>query len=173
MRILPRLVNFALITVRNLRIDESHGVSHSLNVLHHAHNILESELVTSPYLESQRDIIYSSAVIHDLCDKKYMDEFHGIQNIHKFLVTKTGFSLEDVSIIERIISTMSYSKVKKQGFPYLGDYERAYHIVREADLLSAYDIDRSIIYNMNNVNEDFLESLENALQLFEGRVLHP
>ena len=66
---------------------------------------------------------------------------------------------------------MSYSKVKIEGFPYLGQYERAYHIVREADLLSAYDIDRSIIYNMNNVNEDFSESLENALQLFEARVL--
>ena len=47
----------------------------------------------------------------------------------------------------------------------------AYHIVREADLLSAYDVDRSIIYNMNNVNPNFDISLSNALDLFDTRVL--
>jgi GTP-binding protein HflX len=30
---------------------------------------------------------------------------------------------------------MSYSTVQKRGFPKLGEYQRAYHVVREADLL--------------------------------------
>lgn len=171
MRILPKLINFALITVKHLHIDESHGLSHALDVLHHSHHILESELPKHPYLEDQRDIIYSSALLHDLCDKKYMDEFEGIQKINQFLITRTSLLPEEVTIVEKIISTMSYSKVKTQGYPCLGKYELAYHIVREADLLSAYDIDRSIIYNMNNVNGDFTKSLQNALDLFDTRVL--
>lgn len=109
--------------------------------------------------------------MHDLCDKKYMNEYEGLRTIHKFLTIETPLLPEEISIVEKIISTMSYSKVKKVGFPYLGKYEMAYHIVREADLLSAYDVDRSIIYNMNNVNPDFDISLSNALDLFENRVL--
>ena len=42
---------------------------------------------------------------------------------------------------------MSYSKVKVHGYPELGDYQLAYHIVRESDLLTAYNIPRSIVYN--------------------------
>lgn len=172
MKVIPRLINFALITVKNLHIDESHGLSHALNVLQHSHNILESELPKHPSLQDQREIIYSSALVHDLCDKKYMDEYQGIQNIHRFLVTRTTLLPDEIAIVEKIISTMSYSKVKSHGYPScMGKYEMAYHIVREADLLSAYDIDRSIIYNMNNVNGDFSQSLKNAFELFETRVL--
>lgn len=152
-------------------MDESHGLSHALNVLHHSHNILESEIPVKPYLEKQRDIIYTSAVVHDLCDKKYMDEKNGVDIIHSFLLSKTTLSLENIDIVEKIISTMSYSKVKVDGFPHMGKYEMAYHIVREADLLSAYDINRSIIYNMNNVDSNFEQSLQNALNLFDSRVL--
>jgi hypothetical protein len=60
--------------------------------------------------------------------------------------------------------------VKKQGFPDLGIYQLAYHIVREADLLAAYDFDRSIIYNLNNVNPNLNETFQNSLNLFENRV---
>ena len=172
MRIIPRLINFALMTVKKLSIDESHGLSHALTVLQHSHNILESEIPTRHYLTEQRDIIYTSALVHDLCDKKYMDEYKGIENIHRFLIKETPLIPSEVAVVEKIISTMSYSKVKAQGYPSsLGPYEMAYHIVREADLLSAYDVDRSIIYNMNNVNGDFSQSLQNALDLFDTRVL--
>ena len=43
---------------------------------------------------------------------------------------------------------MSYSKVNKNGFPELGNYQLCYNIVREADLLASYNIDRCIIYQM-------------------------
>ena len=171
MVILPRLIQFALITVKKMGIDESHGLSHALNVLHHSHAILESELPTHPYLEEQRDVIYTSAIVHDLCDKKYMDEYYGIQHIHRYLVTKTPLLAEETAIVEKIIATMSYSKVKVNGFPSMGNYMMAYHIVREADLLSAYDFDRSIIYNMYQKDSNFTNSIQNAMNLFEQRVL--
>ena len=73
-------------------------------------------------------------------------------------------------IIIDIINTMSYSKVKQYGYPNLGNFQIAYHIVREADLLEAYDFDRSMIYHMHKTNGNFEESYLNALELFENRV---
>ena len=66
---------------------------------------------------------------------------------------------------------MSYSTVKKNGFPILGPYQHAYHIVREADLLSAYDFDRCMIYNMNKKQSDFEEAFVESYNLFQNRVL--
>jgi len=66
---------------------------------------------------------------------------------------------------------MSYSKVKKQGFPSLGKYQLAYHIVREADLLTAYDFDRCMIYHMSKNNSNVREAYYNAEELFHNRVL--
>ena len=66
---------------------------------------------------------------------------------------------------------MSYSTVKKNGFPNLQEYQLAYNIVREADLLTSYDFDRCIIYNMmKNNNNNYYESFDDALNLFENRV---
>ena len=65
---------------------------------------------------------------------------------------------------------MSYSKVKKDGFPVLNEYQLAYNIVREADLLSAYDIDRCVMYKMHCNNCSYSEALEDALNLFDYRV---
>jgi hypothetical protein len=65
---------------------------------------------------------------------------------------------------------MSLSQVKKNGFPYLQDYQWAYHIVREADLLASYDMDRAMIYHMYHSKNDVFSSYENTLALFETRV---
>jgi ribonuclease BN (tRNA processing enzyme) len=90
----------------------------------------------------------------------------------------------ELDITKRIINTMSYSKVKKQGFPELHEYQMAYHVVREADLLAAYDFDRCMLYNIhmqtkstiNNptpINNDIkiLDAFNNASELFQNRVL--
>lgn len=65
---------------------------------------------------------------------------------------------------------MSYSKIKKDGFPDLKNYQWAYHIVREADLLSSYDMDRAMMYHMYHSKDDVLASYENTQTLFESRV---
>jgi len=77
----------------------------------------------------------------------------------------------EISTTKKIISTMSYSTVKKNGFPNLGIYQRAYNIVREADLLAAYDFDRTMIYQIKRNNNNLEEAFENSEQLFENRVL--
>jgi hypothetical protein len=162
------LFNYVLFAAAKYQIDDSHGVSHSMDVLQFSHNIYKSEVFKAPYLKDQEHIIYTAAVLHDMCDKKYMNETLGLDDIEKFL--KIRFNENDIDITKKIISTMSYSKVKKDGFPDLGDYQKAYHIVREADLLSAYDFDRCMIFHLYNGTQDINNAYDNALELFNKRV---
>jgi hypothetical protein len=79
--------------------------------------------------------------------------------------------MNELDVITKIITTMSYSKVKVDGFPYLNEYQLAYNIVREADLLTSYDFDRTMIYNLNRGNS-LISSYTNSLKLFEDRVFN-
>jgi hypothetical protein len=165
---------FVLCTVAKHKIDESHGVSHSMNILHHAHNIYQSELATNSRLEPLERVIYCSAILHDMCDKKYMDEKEGVKQIEEFL--QTTLNEDETATMSKIMTTMSYSKVKRFGFPAMEtpEKETAYHIVREADLLCAYDFDRCMIYNMCSMSKnvgDVNDAFDNAESLFESRVL--
>jgi HD superfamily phosphodiesterase len=166
---LANLISFVLSTIKTYNIDESHGVSHSLDVLYNAHNILESELPKNPYLEDHRTVILTSAVLHDMCDRKYIVEKEGIANIQEFLTDKMDG--KEIEIATKIMATMSYSKVKKAGYPDFGEYQLAYHIVREADLLSAYDFDRCMIYSIYQNNCDLNRAFDNANALFNERIL--
>ena len=170
MTLLSKLFHFVLLTSQKYNIDESHGLSHSMNVLRFASEIYETEVNTHPIIKQQEKIIYVSAALHDMCDKKYMDQDQGIREIEEFL-SENKMTPVEVNVVKLIISTMSYSTVKKNGFPNLGPYKRAYHIVREADLLSAYDFDRCMIYNMHRQNGDFDEAFKDALNIFDIRVM--
>ena len=169
MLLLSKLLQFVLFTSHKYSIDESHGIGHSMDVLHFAHNIYESEVHTNPFLKKHENIIYVSAIIHDMCDKKYMNQDQGIFEIENFLQKK--LPVNDIDAVKQIISTMSYSYVKKNGFPILGEYQHAYHIVREADLLTAYDFDRCMAYKLHLNGGDIDDAFEDSLDLFNHRVL--
>jgi hypothetical protein len=140
-----------------------------MDVLYNAHKIYQSEVPMNPTLLQQENIILTSAALHDMCDKKYMNEYEGIKLIENFLQDK--MNNEEIDVTKKIISTMSYSTVKKNGFPSLGIYQHAYHIVREADLLSAYDFDRCMIYTMHKKQSNFEDSFLDSYNLFQNRVL--
>ena len=153
------------------KIDESHAVKHSMEVYGFAKKIYESEVKNNPYLEKQKEIIYMASIGHDMCDKKSMNEKEGILRYQTHLSEYMISS--DLETMAQIIGTMSYSKVKVNGYPNLGEYQLAYHIVREADLLAAYDIDRCIMYRMYNNSHNnitYSEALVEALDLFDYRV---
>jgi HD superfamily phosphodiesterase len=150
------------------KIDESHALKHSMEVYRFAKNIYDDEVKKNKFLEEQQDIIFAAIIGHDMCDGKYTDVNEGVLRYKKFLSDK--MSATDIDIVEKIITTMSYSKVKVKGFPELGEYQLAYHIVREADLLAAYDIDRCIMYTMYRDNIDYTKALSLALDLFDYRV---
>jgi hypothetical protein len=142
-----------------------------MNVLHYANKIYESEVELYPILKNQEKLIYVSAVLHDMCDKKYIDENTGLKEIETFLQEENALTPTEINMSKQIMSTMSYSKVKQHGFPIMGGYQKAYHIVREADLLTAYDFDRCMIYQMNKNGGDLEDAFKNANNLFENRVL--
>jgi hypothetical protein len=168
--IINHAFNYVLKTSNVLNIDESHGLKHSMDVYNFASKIYENEVTKSPYLKEQKEIIFVSAILHDMCDKKYITEKKGLDMIKNHM--NTCMSTSNLDIVGNIISTMSYSKVKLNGYPDLGDYQLAYHIVREADLLSAYDIDRCIIYGMYKDNINYDEALIRAITLFSNRILN-
>ena len=168
-----KLVNHAfqyvIQTSKKYNIDESHAFKHSLDVLHYSNRIYQSELSKKQFLKEQKDIIFISSIIHDMCDKKYMNEQIGVQEMRNYM--KDYLEPSHLDTVSDIIYTMSYSKVMKQGYPFLGKYQDAYHIVREADLLAAYDLERCIIYQMMHEKYSYSESLKSAIELFHNRIL--
>jgi hypothetical protein len=139
-----------------------------MEVYNFAVRIYVSEVFTYAYFEEQKILIFLSAILHDTIDKKYVSEEEGIKEIREYM--KPYINEEKLDIIFQIISTMSYSTVKKNGFPSLNEYQLAYHIVRESDLLAAYDIDRCIMYSMYTKNTNYSTALDSAITLFENRV---
>lgn len=165
-----RIFNFIALTCRKYNIDESHGLIHSMDVLNKANNIILNEPKLNSEVNLDKEIIFTSALLHDMCDKKYMDEQIGITNIKRFLSNDLNYKKEKIDVIGDIIGTMSYSKIKKNGFPDLGEYQNEFNVVREADLLAAYDIDRAIIYNMTKSNNDFESAFINSKLLYYDRM---
>jgi hypothetical protein len=166
------LINYAfqyvVDTSLKYNIDESHALKHSMEVFGYAKQNYDLEIKKNSFLSTQKEIIYMAAIGHDMCDKKYMNEDEGIIRYKQHL--SHYMTPNNLDIMGQIIGTMSYSKTKKNGFPELGEYQLAYNIVREADLLSAYDIDRCIIYGMYCEKTHYYASLQRALKLFDNRV---
>ena len=163
-----RAFDYVIDTSAIYKIDESHALKHSMEVYGYAKKIYNDEIKKNPTLEFQQAIIYSAAIGHDMCDKKYMSEKQGIALFQ--LHMSECMSTSELDIMGNIIETMSYSKVKVNGYPDLGEHQLAYHIVREADLLSAYDIDRCIMYDMFRNHSDYSDALQDACKLFDKRV---
>lgn len=168
------MIDQAFACVKNLtekyKIDESHALKHSMEVMRFAYEIFASERDSNPYLVEQETVILASAILHDMCDRKYVpDEAIAVQEIRDFMAGH--ISDQDLNAIISIITTMSYSKVKKNGYPDLGEYQLAYHIVREADLLAAYDMDRCVIFGMAVTNMNYTDAFARATEIYRERVL--
>lgn len=160
---------YVINTSKKHNIDESHALKHSMDVFHYANKIVHSEFPNNRFLEQHADIISVSAIVHDMCDKKYVNEANGIIEMDNFM--KDYMNPHQLEMVTNIVSNMSYSTVKSNGYPNFEAYQLAYHIVREADLLTAYDIDRCIIYGMMKENLSYTTAVKRALALFENRVL--
>jgi HD superfamily phosphodiesterase len=141
-----------------------------MNTLNYAEQIYQSELIKTPKLIHDYNVILASASLHDMADNKYTNETQGAIDIVNYLQSETSMTTEEIDATKNIITTMSYSKVKKQGYPKLGQFQQAYHIVREADLLCAYDFDRAMIYDMSKNNCTAEKAFENSYKLFIKRV---
>lgn len=169
MSLLTKLLHYVMLCSAKHNIDSSHGLDHSMNMIHFTKEIFDLELARKDSLKKQERLIYISAILHDMCDKKYMKEEDGILDITQFLC-KERIEPWETDAVKQIITTMSYSKVKVSGFPDLGEFQDAYHIVREADLLAAYDFDRCMAYRLNKSVGSVEETFVEACELFEKRI---
>lgn len=168
---LNKLFQFVMAISKRYDIDESHGLGHSMRVFQFAERIAREEVkyVQNPeILVEQHSVIQAAAILHDTCDRKYRVVENGLSEIGELI---SPLMLPDkVDATMRIIDNMSYSKIKVKGMPDLGEYQTAFNVVREADLLDAYDFDRSMIYHMHRNGKTLEESYEDACDLFEKRV---
>ena len=162
------LFNYVILTSKIYNIDETHSLKHSMDVFYFANKLYETELNKNHYLLNQKIIIDTSAILHDMCDKKYVNEEIGINRIKDYM--NPFIEEKDLNITLEIISTISYTTVMKNGFPDLGEYQLAYNIVREADLLASYDYERCIMYQIYKNNNSYIDAVNIAKKLFDDRV---
>jgi hypothetical protein len=168
------LWEFIQICIEEQGIDESHGLTHAKSCVEWVKLLYKEELdVTDDELKMA---IYSAA-LHDMCDKKYTDVTAGLNKIRTWLLIQ-GWSLELSTALINIINTTSYSKLKRAMidgtivFPDHGIYNRVYHIVRHADLLDAYKVERCYLYQKHIVPDISDEECWVKVQaLFDTRVL--
>lgn len=146
---MDRLFDFIEFMCIKYSIDESHGLKHAKGTYLKALYILDTfDLIT----EKERRVALYSAALHDTCDSKYTDVVKASAEIHEWLIGE-GWQLDEAEAVIRIITTMSYSKLKVQSsdgppvYPDHGVWQRAYHIARHADLLEGYIVARCFLYN--------------------------
>jgi HD superfamily phosphodiesterase len=172
MRLLP-YVYHSLRLVKQLssyyRIDQSHNEHHSREVLFWCNDLLQSERKTYPF--SYIKIIAQSAILHDMIDHKYSTEPSKIWDYLRTVNTP-----QETTVVMNIMSTMSYSKTLVDGVVRFPDwirqdkeYENAYHIVRQADLLSSYNLARMVEYRQaRNVSEPLIR--EEVVDMYKNRM---
>jgi HD superfamily phosphodiesterase len=169
---LNKLFKFVRETCNQFSIDESHGLTHSIQVYRFGLQIYNEVLKSNPKIKSRFQVIICSCILHDMCDYKYIDEIVGVERISK-LLQDLGLDKAEINLICKIITTMSYTKIKVNGFPKFDNSidELAFHIVREADLLAAYDFDRSVVYAMECKGSTWIEANKETVEYFKIRVL--
>ena len=132
-------------------IDESHGLKHAKGCVTWTEQLLANEPDVS---EEEHKVAIYSAALHDMCDKKYTDPKSASITIHAWLLEE-GWTQEMADALIAIITTMSYSMLKNAMicgtivYPDHGKWQRAYHIVRHADLLDAYIVGRCFLYTQH------------------------
>jgi len=155
------------------RIDESHGLKHAKGTFMRANEILMTLREVSK--EERRMTLYAAA-LHDTCDSKYTPVNEAANEIAHFLRSEL-WSPEEIVALIRIVTSMSYSKLKKSlhsgqiDFPNHGKWQRAYHVARHADLLEGYIVARCVLYNIHLFPEKTMEEhWKRATDLFAERV---
>jgi hypothetical protein len=164
-----KIVDFIKHTSQLYNIDDSHGLKHSLETLRWSLLITKDDNLT----HDETTLIKLSCLLHDMCDKKYMNEIEGVERIVYFLKYVIYISNELTDKIVFIITNMSYSKVIKYGYPSFNldnSLEYCYHVVRNSDLLGSYDPERCIQYQIR-CGGTRKEGIKKMLELFDIRIL--
>lgn len=173
LRKMDLLFNFIEQQCLKYSIDESHGSRHAWGTALRAKKILKTLEEVSE--EEERVAIYAAA-LHDTCDSKYCPVQEAAKEIEGFLLDIKWIP-EEIKAVLSIITSMSYSKLKKNvidgliHYPNHGKWQRAYHVARNADLLEGFIVARCVLYNRQLYpKKSEVEHWERAEEVFNQRV---
>lgn len=168
---MQRLFTFIEDICKEYNIDESHDVRHAKDCVEFANKLMDFD-----FSEDERTMIIWAAALHDCVDKKYVPVEEGVQKVRDFL-RSVSWDEERIRVLLNIITTISYSYLQTlkiaQGnvFPDHGEWQRAYHTVREADLLCSYRVERCFHYQ-KRISPDMIdyECWKRVDAFFQARV---
>lgn len=138
-------------------IDESHNHIHSKEVLNYGIELINS---AGNFTEDEIKISLLGCLFHDTIDHKYLGKDLDLDNIlYNLFLSLNNKTINNsiMNITSFFIKNMSYSKTtlsKNNSIVFElpevvkeHPYIRSYHIMRNADLLSSYNLKRALIYS--------------------------
>lgn len=168
---------------RQMGIDNSHNHVHSKEVLHWATEILRRLDTDERQKISNIGCLHIGhcALLHDLLDKKYDTELSVKDQVHLHL--GQWFPAPQAQQMINVMEGISYSKTVRTGadgnrsveFPLWvrdhPEWSQVYHVVREADLLAAYNLARMVEYRRCRFPELSIDEIRADMRsLFDRRI---
>lgn len=164
-------------------VDESHNHIHSRHVLHYATEIMKKK----PHLTQHQVLLVSlGSMLHDIVDEKYIHQSVHDQILHSafsFILSDHDSKTFDTPL-RLFMKNMSFSKTvhthpKSRRLMFIlpdtltghPDLE-CYHVIRQADLLSSYNIKRTILYRQHKSGYQKSDSyvMDETMELFQNRM---
>lgn len=160
------------------KIDESHNEIHSKEVLYYGAELIKDEKLS----EMEKKILILGCLFHDVVDKKYLDPNDNPQELLKDMLLEMEQDEEIVKDTTLFINNLSYSKtvvLDEYYEPYFVEPEflhnhthrRVYHYIRNADLLSSYNLRRAFLYHYYKYPYlPFEEIVKDVITLYYNRM---
>jgi hypothetical protein len=155
-RFLPSL-RYVVHNTKLYNMDDSHNDVHAVDVARFAYQILNSNNISYPIME--KTLVCS--LLHDTIDKKYILQPELVEKekrkLHRFLHWDLGYTRKESSTLVTLMDQTSYHKTVQNGSFQIPDLVmdicendpsllEIYHAVRQADLLTSYDVERMLLY---------------------------
>lgn len=161
-------------------VDESHNHIHSLEVANYCLNLIRFEANLS---KTEQDIAILGSIFHDTIDDKYIPSSENTDELlQSYLEQVVGTHSKLIEPVILFSKSMSYSKtVVRQKDKSLTleiplyiqthPYVRAFHLMRNADLLSSYNLKRCLLFrSWRNETKDSIRLYNEMQELYWNRM---
>lgn len=170
--------------------DSSHDLQHFVNVYNYTDLLIDAEENfdikgledygdESLNQKRTRKILLHAAFLHDVIDRKYVNEQSSIDDMYREF-SERGYPMEDLATILLLIINMSFSKRKARRLKGKSDFkitknswwlQRSLEILCDADMLDAYRPERVVTYQNTKHPNDVLKIDKWCKTIFVKRIL--
>lgn len=160
------------------KIDESHNEIHSKEVLYYGAELIKDEKLS----DVEKKILILGCLFHDVVDKKYLHPNDNPQELLKEMLFEIEQDVEIIKYTTLFINNISYSKTVildehyepcfvEPDFLHNHTHRKMYHYIRNADLLSSYNLRRAFLYHYYKYpNLPFEEIVKDVITLYYNRM---